>query len=125
MRNNIIHRDLKPGNILIHNGKYKIGDFGHSKICFNTYRKEQCGTLYYLAPEYYMNKNQMITNIVDMYSLGVIVYKLMYTNLRHPYLYMGSEYITDEKLFREKVKVNSIYFPPKPERSSELKDLVK
>lgn len=25
---NIIHRDLKPTNILIHNGVYKIADFG-------------------------------------------------------------------------------------------------
>lgn len=30
-RNNIIHRDLKPANILIHNGVFKIADFGFSK----------------------------------------------------------------------------------------------
>lgn len=29
--NNIIHRDLKPENILIHNGVFKIADFGFSK----------------------------------------------------------------------------------------------
>lgn len=27
----IIHRDLKPSNILIHNGVYKIADFGIAK----------------------------------------------------------------------------------------------
>lgn len=27
----IIHRDLKPSNILIHNGTYKIADFGVAK----------------------------------------------------------------------------------------------
>ena len=27
----VIHRDLKPANILIHNGEYKIADFGFSK----------------------------------------------------------------------------------------------
>jgi serine/threonine protein kinase len=25
----IIHRDIKPDNILMHNNKIKIGDFGH------------------------------------------------------------------------------------------------
>lgn len=30
-KNKIIHRDLKPENILIHNGIFKIADFGFSK----------------------------------------------------------------------------------------------
>jgi serine/threonine protein kinase len=28
----IIHRDIKPKNILLHNGKVKIADFGVAKI---------------------------------------------------------------------------------------------
>jgi len=28
LKNRIIHRDIKPENILIHNGIYKIADFG-------------------------------------------------------------------------------------------------
>lgn len=30
-QNNIIHRDLKPANILLHNGIFKIADFGFCK----------------------------------------------------------------------------------------------
>ena len=30
-RNSIIHRDLKPANILVHEGLFKIADFGFSK----------------------------------------------------------------------------------------------
>jgi serine/threonine protein kinase len=31
----VIHRDLKPENILIHNGKYKLADFGFSRTVDN------------------------------------------------------------------------------------------
>ena len=50
----VIHRDLKPDNILIHNGKYKIADFGlvrkvnHHNITQNLSTK---GTPLYMAPE--------------------------------------------------------------------------
>ena len=31
----IVHRDLKPENILIHNGEFKITDFGFAKCVDN------------------------------------------------------------------------------------------
>ncbi len=31
-RNNIVHRDLSPANIFIHNGIFKIGDFGYGRL---------------------------------------------------------------------------------------------
>jgi serine/threonine protein kinase len=31
-KNKIIHRDIKPQNILIHQSKIKIADFGFSKV---------------------------------------------------------------------------------------------
>ena len=30
--NSLLHRDIKPENILIHNGDFKIADFGLSKL---------------------------------------------------------------------------------------------
>lgn len=55
-RNNIIHRDLKDDNIMIHNGVYKIVDFGFSKkLETDTIDEEskgsQCGTYSIMAPE--------------------------------------------------------------------------
>lgn len=51
----IVHRDLKPENILVHNGIYKIADFGFSKaLASNDYKNEikqtNLGTLYTMAP---------------------------------------------------------------------------
>ena len=50
----LIHRDIKPENILIHNGKFKIADFGLSRK-LNHHSIEQNismkGTPLYLAPE--------------------------------------------------------------------------
>ena len=31
LKNGVIHRDLKPANILIHDGIFKIADFGFAK----------------------------------------------------------------------------------------------
>ncbi len=31
----VVHRDLKPDNILLHNGIYKLADFGLSEMTNN------------------------------------------------------------------------------------------
>lgn len=55
----IIHRDLKPSNILIHNGFYKISDFGMSvdlNECSNSLLKARAGTLITMSPEVFEGK---------------------------------------------------------------------
>jgi serine/threonine protein kinase len=50
---NIIHRDIKPENILIHNGDFKIADFGLSKAVNHPeadLRMSLKGTPTYMAP---------------------------------------------------------------------------
>jgi len=36
----IVHRDLKPANILLHNGIYKLADFGLSEQSTNFSREK-------------------------------------------------------------------------------------
>ena len=51
----ILHRDIKPENILIDSqGKYKIGDFGMSRIVIDPAGKNymtKAFTAYYASPE--------------------------------------------------------------------------
>ena len=84
-RYSIIHRDIKADNIFISNeGEFKLGDFGIARVIE---RKDQTlskkGTSAYMAPEVY--KGQTYTSAVDIYSLGMVMYRLMNNN-RGPFL---------------------------------------
>lgn len=48
---NILHRDIKPTNILFHNGKLKLADFGFCKELQNSVMaKTMVGSPIYMAP---------------------------------------------------------------------------
>ncbi|XP_027178465.1 eukaryotic translation initiation factor 2-alpha kinase 3-like [Coffea eugenioides] len=73
----IIHRDLKPNNIFIDDsGTVKIGDFGLAlqMDVSSTTNSSPVGAYLYRAPE--MKKGVCITNKVDMYALGLILFQL-------------------------------------------------
>ncbi|XP_037466730.1 uncharacterized protein LOC119338510 [Triticum dicoccoides] len=78
-KNPIYHLDLKPENILLDEDMIaKIGDFGLSRLLVSVQScvTQTCiGTLGYMPPEY-INK-QIITPKFDIFSLGVIVIKIM------------------------------------------------
>lgn len=76
--NNIIHRDIKDDNIFINrDGKYKLGDFGIAKILKDSTKAASMkGTPAFIAPEVYSGK-ETYSNAVDLYSLGIVLYKLM------------------------------------------------
>lgn len=79
VQNGIIHRDLKPANILIHNGVYKIADFGFARFVgnFNNCLLKSCvGSPLYMAPQV-LNRKQYTTKC-DIWSLGVILYEVLF-----------------------------------------------
>ncbi len=82
---NIVHRDIKPDNIFVSsNGSFKLGDFGVARTIEKTMAGlSRKGTYSYMAPEIY-NGNEYGFE-ADIYSLGVVLYKLLNNN-RDPFL---------------------------------------
>lgn len=82
-QNLIIHRDLKPSNILVtESGELKLLDFGISKILDeeqiaenNTFTMLGAMTPEYASPE--QIKGETVTTSSDIYSLGVVLYKIL------------------------------------------------
>lgn len=76
----IIHRDIKPKNILLHNGKVKIADFGVAKIIDK--HKENIsfsGTVPFMSPQ--IIRQEKYTGLTDMWSLGVTLYYMIFKKL--------------------------------------------
>lgn len=75
------HCDLKPANLLIKDGIIKISDFGLAKLILpDTYQYYNGGgTLYYQPPECLKPKrNLLITDKIDIWSLGCILYEMIF-----------------------------------------------
>ena len=86
----IIHRDLKPGNILVgEDGLVKVIDFGvarstDSDVAVTTMRTDVgqlVGTLQYMSPEQCDADPLGLDTRSDVYSLGVVLYKLLCRDL--------------------------------------------
>ena len=81
----VIHRDIKPGNIFVSEfGTYKLGDFGIAREMDRASGTlSSRGTYDYMAPEMFRGMRYDAT--VDLYALGIVLYKLMNRN-RAPFL---------------------------------------
>lgn len=128
MKNKIIHYDIKPQNILFHNNQIKIADFGISKLINNNdntsnieLTSQGMGTYYYLPPECFeTNKNVTINTKVDIWSVGVICYELVYN--KKPF----GQGCSQDKLFdilssSDSFKIN---FPSQPKISDNLQKFI-
>jgi serine/threonine protein kinase len=106
-QNLIIHRDLKPSNIIVTpKGEPKLLDFGISKLLDADEAAENTSVtlLGAMTPEYASPeqiKGETVSTATDIYSLGVVLYKMLTGNL--PYKFNGKsngdvlKAITDEE----------------------------
>jgi eukaryotic-like serine/threonine-protein kinase len=74
----LVHRDLKPGNVLMHDGRWKLADFGLAKqlgdaTSTNTMRTHRSRP--YAAPEQW--REERPTSATDIYALGCIAFELV------------------------------------------------
>lgn len=74
----LVHRDLKPDNVLLHEGKWKIADFGIARFveeatASNTLK--HCLSPHYAAPEQW--RLERSSHATDVYALGCIAYCLL------------------------------------------------
>ena len=91
---NIVHSDLKPANFLLVQGRLKLIDFGIANAIqdntVNVHREQQVGTPNYMSPEALIDSNASIGlpassgkmmklgKPSDVWSLGCILYKMVY-----------------------------------------------
>lgn len=109
---NIVHRDIKPSNIFISDsGEFKLGDFGVARTLEKTSSQlSKKGTYTYMAPEVF--KGETYGTNVDIYSLGIVMYKLLNNNME-PFR-KEKTHIDEENALTARIKGETI---PKPENA--------
>ncbi len=90
-KQSIVHRDLKPSNIFIvdpaHGGGVRLMDFGLAKLLdANSLTAEGmvAGTPSYIAPESWRGDPHKLDHRIDVYSLGVIVFRCLAGRVPYP-----------------------------------------
>lgn len=110
---------MKPSNILVNNGILKVADFGLARQFIDEERdsfEEHVGTMITAAPQIVLH--QEYTNKCDIYSLGVILYWMIFN--RYPF----DKPPTKEDLEKKIVFPKCREFNPSEEMLELLRDML-
>ena len=81
----VIHRDIKPQNIMLlkDSKTIKVADFGIARINdkseTRTFTEGAIGSVHYISPE--QAKGEIVDNKTDIYSVGVVLYEMLTSQL--------------------------------------------
>lgn len=105
-QNLIVHRDIKPSNILVNSdGVPKLMDFGIAKLLHSDPNARKLTTaLLPMTPEYASPeqiRGEMITTACDIYSLGILLYKLLTGH--HPYQFKTQDPVEMQRIICQEV----------------------
>ena len=120
-RRGIFHGDIKPNNIFRNEkGKFVLADFGIAKRPDNVLNKKAVkDTVAFMAPELQENKGDNKT--ADIYSLGLLMYKL-YNSNREPFIEENSS--AEEKSEAIIKRIKGVPFPAPENADADLAKVI-